>query len=195
LSNYLRFMKLRLLVLLLLISAATFAQGNELLIADAKTIKDAYTELMKEPRASISQMNYIAAFPATKEIFFHVFYPDALDQLYPTRKQYLDALIRISESLPKEVLVKILKTEVNMKASDDIVGQLQTLTLSLAAQHTDVFTGAVKSMWPKDQKNLAPFIADTDDPNFDTLIENLKTAKANNLVNQLTNAHEERNND
>lgn len=150
---------------------------------------------VRESRLATNQMNYIDAFPATKEIFFHVFYPDALDQLYKTRKQYLDALISISENLPEKVLYKILGTGVTMNASDDITLQLQNLMLKLSVAHTDVFVTTVKSMWPKDQRALAPFIADTDNPDFDTLIEHLKAAKANALANMLTKAHDSKNDD
>ncbi len=188
-------MKLRLLTLLLLINTSSFAQLDETLSVDSKTVRDAYTIWMREPRLAQNQMGYIAAFPATKEKFFHVFYPDPLDQLYKTRKQYIDAMERIAEELPERVLSKILGTAVTMKASDDIVGQLQNLILKLSVEHTDVFITTVKSMWPKDQNALAPFIADTDDARFDTLVENLKTAKAKALANLLTKAHEERSED
>src|SRR5437762_9977918 len=90
-------------MLLLFLPALLYAQVKPL-SRDAQKIKNAYEALLKDINAPLNKIQFIEAFPGSKEKFVNVFYPYEKDELYAVRKEYVNIYTGIGNSFPKKVL-------------------------------------------------------------------------------------------
>jgi hypothetical protein len=163
-------------LLSILVPFLLYGQSEEL-SRDARKIKDAHDELMKDARAPINKMRYIAAFPATKEKYTDIFYPYEKDELFEVRKEYMEHFISIGKVYPKEVLEKSIGIAKKMNGSDDVISMFQQNTTMLAGRESVFFAKEVKKLKKAEQASLIKFLADVEHhatyPEYQSLIDSL----------------------
>lgn len=186
-------MRLSFFLLFFCFSFPVYAQDWEL-CEDARKIKAAYGELMKDARAPLNKMRFVDAFPATKKKFLDVFYPYEKDELYADRKLYIETFIGIGASFPREVLEKSMDIGAELNGSDDIISQLQKTTTELAVRETAFFLKRLKKMKKAAQVSLINFLADVPDyasyPAYQQLIDKLETTGDKSTAAMLVSARE-----
>lgn len=160
------------------------ANAQQNLKPDAQKIYDAYIEYRKEPRAPEHQMRFVRDFPASKEVFLKVFYPDGLDELYANRADYMKTLQEIAMPFPKVVLQKITPVAIGMKSAGDIVGQLQNLIIELAIKETPTFTETLHKLKKKEVASIASFLSDN--PRYNELLNALRQANDTRMLSIFT---------
>ncbi len=173
-------MKALRLYILLLLPLCGWAQKKEL-IPEAIKIKRQYDLLGHEKRAVLSHVDYITAFPDNKTTFLWVFYPYELDQLYPDRHKYMQALHDISEPYPQKVIAKLVPIAKELQGNEDVVGELQVLLLELAVKNTDAFATEANKLKKAEQASLMAFLVHTDkehDALPRALLQNLESTNA-----------------
>jgi len=151
---------------------------------DARKIYDAYVEYRKEPHAPEHQMRFVRDFPASKEVFLKVFYPDGLDELYATRAEYMKTLQEIAVPFPKVVLPKITPIVIGMKSAGDIVGQLQNLIIDLAIKETSTFSETLHKLKKKEVASIASFLSDN--PRYNELLNALRQVNDTKMLSIFT---------
>lgn len=160
------------------------ANAQQDLKPDARKIYDAYVEYCKEPRAPEHQMRFVRDFPASKEVFLKVFYPNGLDELYTTRTAYLKAMEDIAVPFPKVVLPKITPIAIGMKSAGDIIGQLQNLIVDLAIKETSTFSETLHKLKKKEVASIASFLSDN--PRYNELLNALRQVNDTKMLSIFT---------
>jgi hypothetical protein len=148
------------------------------LTPEARQMKAAYAVYLKHPHASANHLAFIAAFPATKEVFMDIFNDPALDELYEGSTAYIAIFEELSRSYPIQAMPKAVAIGKKLVYSDWQAAGMQRTLMYLAAQHTDSFAVYVNRLPKKERQGVAIFLADTDKPSaeYDALINNLQRA-------------------
>ncbi len=160
------------------------------LIWPAKKVEQAYEIVLKNPRAIISQMQYLEAFPKDKDTFIAVFNPDDNKQLYSVSTEHIALLQTIAGILPDSVLrigLGICKTA---KWSSGPVDKLQHMMLSVAAANPESFVNEIYLLKRKEREAAAAFLAEVESnppcPEYKALTDTLQKIGAHNIAGLLT---------
>ncbi len=169
---------------------------SQALIPDAVKIKSAYELLVADTSNKKLQESFVAAFPSNTKSFLRVFQSKHFDQLYNESYNYLYLFEKCAATYPKEVLSKCINISKTLVWDADAVGQLQEITISLSVKYPIIFIIEYRTLSIVGQNGLISFYADIENfntyPEFQELVDKLKSMGQLKIAQQLENAKEKR---
>jgi hypothetical protein len=163
---------------------------------NSEKIKKAYDQLKVNDSSETLQLNYISAFPNSKEEFLAIFNPDDHKQLSNVSDQYLDMLLVLGDKYPTKVLRKSMNIGKRLKWDADAIGYLQHLIVDVANKHPNVFIEQIDRLHENEKTSLIRFLADVENhrayPEYQDLIDKLNAAKQNTISKMFIQARKER---
>jgi hypothetical protein len=170
--------------------------NSQKLIPDADKIKAAFDKLSADTNNKELQAKYVAAFPSDSGTFSNVFQTIASDRLYSGYYKYLQVVEMCATSFPKEVIGKCIDLGKNLTWDADAIGQLQTISVSIATKYLTEFIGKFNTLTQKEQDKLINFYADVENhnafPAYEYLIEQLSLNGQKNTSKRLEIARAKR---
>ena len=162
----------------------------------SEKIKKAYDQLKINGSSETLQLNYINAFPNSKEEFIAIFSPEDGKQLSTVSDQYLRLLLVLGDRYPTKVLRKSMNIGKRLKWDADAVGYLQHLIVDVANKHPGVFIEEIGKLNEDEKASLIRFLADVENhrayPEYQALIDKLIFAKQNTISELFIQARKER---
>jgi hypothetical protein len=172
------------------------ALNSQKLIPDADKIKAAFDKLYADTNNRKLQAEYVAVFPSDTGIFINVFQTIAPDRLYSGYYKYLQAFKMCATSFPKDVIDKCISIGKNLAWDADAIGQLQTISVSIATKHLTEFIAQFNSLTQREQDHLLNFYADVENHtaflDYQLLIDQLKLNGQTNISKRLEIARTKR---
>lgn len=163
------------LILLILVSinVTAFSQ-TDILIPEAKKIRESYEKFMSNRDSKELQLEYIKSFPENADLFKKVFHPEKFDQLYKYSHDYIMNFSELSADYPILVGEKLIKLCIGLKKWDaDAVGYIQHSTMEYANSNYSSFTKLIKELSSQDLGTLITFLADVENHTAYTEYKNL----------------------
>jgi hypothetical protein len=169
------FMRLLLTCTFSILCSTIFSQK---LIPEAQSVKIAFEKLGLNESDKNSKLRYIASFPSNAKTFIRVFNPKNFDQLYSNSYKYIEAFEHCATDFPTEVINKCIDIGKELVWDADAVGDLQQLSVSLAAKYPNVFIKKYNTLSSNEQDKLILFYADVENhddyKNYQNLIDRMK---------------------
>jgi len=159
----------------------------------AQRLRNALTDLRRDPNDPTLQERYIEAFPQDYKSFLELFEPDR--ELYDGH-EYINVLPRLAMTHERQVgkLLVALGQDAHYEA--DAPGYLRQALATYGSQHTKAFAGLIGSMPVRKQNQLITFLADVENPaaypEYQGIIDHLKALGDGGLARTFEKARERR---
>jgi hypothetical protein len=100
----------------------------------------------------------------------------------------MDSLVAISKQYPQQVLSKIIIIAKDLKGTEDVVGRLQHMVISLGNSYPETFATEAVKFTKAEQNSLAAFLAGGNSDGFIKLGRQMKELGAGKLAGAFTKA-------
>ena len=155
----------------------------------ARKLTDALSDLQKEPDDPDVQERYLKAFPQDYKSFLALF--DLDRELYDGHEfiVVLPSLARNHEAEAGHLVVQLSK---DAHWDADAPNYLKEATVAYGDEHTKIFAALLQQLPIAERANLISFLADTENfaayPQYQAVIDHLKSLRQNNLAKEFETA-------
>lgn len=177
----------------LLISVLLFpflASAQELL-QESKDIRAAYTELMREEKATVLQIRFIETFPGDKETFMNVFNPPSFGQLTKEGPVYVQKFCDLGDLHTKAILSKSLAIAKGLISTFGVTECLQSTIYKLYLKEPEFFIAQLNQMKKKELEDLGAFLHYHNEEQFEKLCYDLAKNNEKKIFNAFKKATKE----
>jgi hypothetical protein len=179
-------------MVVLFASMTTTAQQKPL-SPEAQRLSDALAELQKKPGDSVAQEQYLKAFPHDYKSFLALF--DLGRELYDGH-EFIFVLSPLAKDHEVELGRLLIQLSKDAKWDADAPNYLRNETVVYGVQHTKTFATLLQQLQPAERANLITLVAHAENfaayPEFQELMDNLKSLGQNDVAKQLETARADR---
>jgi hypothetical protein len=176
-------------IVLVVTSVLPIGAQEKPLSVEGRRLSDALAELQKEPNDPAAQEEYLKVFPPDYKAFLALF--DLDRELYDGH-EFIMELSSLAKNHEPEVGRLLVRLSKDAHWDADAPNVLEHETVTYGGQHTRTFATLLQQLSPSERANLITFCAHAENfaayPEFQALIDNLKSLGRNDLAKELETA-------